>query len=761
MGLTSIVKKAMFFGTMLALPLASVAKDVKAYFSFTSGGVPIKRPVPTEIYYNGLNEPISGVSDESGNLSVTLPNGMPDNDFNGRVSNLYPCPANKHSTVKIKHPAGKLDVDLVDVDGRQTNDLYEGTVPEGQTKIDFGLPSRIASGCYFLVVKTGSGQYTKKLIVLEPRGNDDVNVTTTASSSGIANIDSVVTGPSSDMMARRVIRNIPIDGEEVRKSIDIPSVYLLIEDGTAKIYTNDGKPVSGADVILSGKRGENPWTFTAKSSPDGSVNFQIPLQQGVYSDADKLIINSARISGNRVIPVVLPLEKIVNGSSVNLGTLNVNQAPSQITINGKTIDVYGDGISADDITAYFTVNRGVETVKGSSDANGNFTLIYSVDSSKVGSGFSINADSVVFKGNNPAIPGQSVKLSGSKDVNLGNVPLDNLVDVRFNVLGLLDSTFYSPKISAIGLRDTLDVITQNGFAELKMFAGQYRLIVQESDKVYEMKLGLFDVKGNNQTLPVFVVDKINFTPLQKEVFEKMFKMYYEGGQACIMTEQPHFYIDIRNIPEGKKHWPGIIEKYIKGSFAAGLNGFLVNPVVEVGTNPPEYGTKGIYVVDFLQFSNPESEQAATSTELDKNTGIIFYARSTFHNQLPDSVFLCSLPHELFTGLNDAGRFAGSVGPYAGIFSVINFLKERLDNNIYDLTPWDRKSWMILEYLGPGQKKGFEQRDFSKEITIGPTRTYSVDELIQAGIHPAQLRDHIERETNRDLSRFKTPYLGDR
>lgn len=222
-----------------------------------------------------------------------------------------------------------------------------------------------------------------------------------------------------------------------------------------------------------------------------------------------------------------------------------------------------------------------------------------------------------------------------------------------------------------------------------------------------------------------------------------------------MEIQPKFYIDISGLPDSKKHWATIAEQYIKNQFTAGLDGFLINPIVEIGTTPPAYATPGSYKLEFIQFSDGGITQASTAVTTNDSKGTIYYAMSIFDNRLEDSVFVAVLPHELFTGMNRAGRFSSSFGPYEGIRSVINLFSDVLSYRIFDLTPWDQKSWKALKYLGPGQKKGFEQRDFSNEITIGPSRTYSVDELIQAGVHPKLIQNYIDQQTNRDLSRFET------
>ncbi len=80
--------------------------------------------------------------------------------------NVFPNPIRDISTLKLVLPsAGKLKIDLIDINGKVLSQIYKGYKSSGNNEINFQLSPNIENGVYFLKVKKGKEQYNKKVFV--------------------------------------------------------------------------------------------------------------------------------------------------------------------------------------------------------------------------------------------------------------------------------------------------------------------------------------------------------------------------------------------------------------------------------------------------------------------------------------------------------------------------------------------------------------------------------------------------------------------
>ena len=92
-------------------------------------------------------------------LSVSDVDNFPD-----RVK-IFPNPTTNQCIVELdlKEPESQLEMNLVDLSGRQLMNIYEGSMPEGNRRLNLDL-SGMETGVYLLQFNTSSGSYARKIV---------------------------------------------------------------------------------------------------------------------------------------------------------------------------------------------------------------------------------------------------------------------------------------------------------------------------------------------------------------------------------------------------------------------------------------------------------------------------------------------------------------------------------------------------------------------------------------------------------------------
>ncbi len=79
--------------------------------------------------------------------------------------NIYPNPADSQVVIEYFNPNnGKVKMEMVDINGKKIQTIFEGTTTEGTQKVIFEMPD-IADGMYFISVENDNHKNVKTIFI--------------------------------------------------------------------------------------------------------------------------------------------------------------------------------------------------------------------------------------------------------------------------------------------------------------------------------------------------------------------------------------------------------------------------------------------------------------------------------------------------------------------------------------------------------------------------------------------------------------------
>lgn len=466
---------------------------------------------------------INGKTDTLGKCQIPLnffesvSSSSPSSSAKG-ISHLFPNPSSGESALNISvMQTGDIEIEQYNLLGQKLSSRSYH-VASGTYRLNV-FSGNTGKGMQFVNVIFPNGESrTEKITFLDTkqgtpklsRAGDTVNP---------VSIDSIVVSASSaslgDNMARYVLNKPSVTHD---LEILIPPAYF--DAGFRGIVSYKSMKVNGGKVSLTVMRG-NELSIVNGTIVNGQINLIAPVGENKIYPEDQLEFIQLRLSGetklgsgetnfgyinDQVFVLNLPAKGLTTEVPYEL---LINEIFKAYTLKGSTSNVFGEGISVDDIIAYLTVDGKIDSAKTSSDSLGNFNLVYPSGSSSIA-----NVDSVVFKGKN--IPRQSIKVSKPlSDIVLGDITLDRFANVKLTIYDVLK---YSPELGLnnlrVGLANGAFIGKSQSFPFTTGLNGEIELVLPLGD--YDLDLS---ASGYRDSHPRVAIKDI-FSQIEKSMIKR-------------------------------------------------------------------------------------------------------------------------------------------------------------------------------------------------------------------------------------------------
>ena len=660
-------------------------------------GSPVDAAIIT-INVSGQNERqsleflLSDTTSTSGEFVVRFAEMAPDTEIvladNDKISAIYPNPGGELRGININAvQAGHYRIDIYNSIGGFVANVLNQELPPGNHHVRFNMPDGVASGIYFAKIAGGNQTSIVKFTLVA--GSINAQGESGFSETQLIPPDYVIKSASISGGNARLVIPTKVDYDRtVMASINLGDLRVQTVPAAitikGKAVESNGNPISGidAEAYFTVNGSLHMARALTNSSGEFSIVYLLPTSEvaaNFRAGLDSLVLKGDYVPRTSKI-LNLPF------NNYSAGNIVLMKVPSSVNVSGKTTDVFGEGISVDDIAAHFTINGLAEIVRGSSNNLGNFSLVYTLNPSKVTSDFSAKLDSIVYSGHN--VPRQSSVLNRPfNDVSLGDIVLKTIThlagytsdlnlwqDGDRSRIGLVPIRFIGKEKEYNTTTDmsgnfSIDLISGNYAIQIGSVADTSRFYIRQTGKKINRGSMVWNPDVNvRETFdePFFKSDpmSIGYRDLM-DVFDELYFSWSERPGKVVRCEKPLiFYLVADTTQEFGRTAYRLTKELLDEKLSPLLvakefpEGFLKDYELQCGKEPPLIGSdnfsdgyhkiifsnEGIGARVALKY-NSENRIVATQT--------VFYIDS--NNKFDKEYYQLLFIHELLPCLLGAGR----------------------------------------------------------------------------------------------------------